>query len=123
MIERENELKTGAASAGAGDVSIVGSADVASATGRAPINPDDLHDLFQGPVGGDGSDPEDPFSQMRNDPNYADLIKDLEAIAEAARQLFTADEAEPSDMVWDKIQKELGTATTTPNGSNNGNSA
>ena len=117
MIEPENVLETGAASTVAGDVSIVAHVDVTKAasieatkaTERVPINPDDLHDLFEGPESGNESDPEDPFAQMRNDPNYAALMKDLEAIAEAARQLFETDEAEPSDDVWNKIQKELKT--------------
>ncbi len=82
---------------------------VSSGTGtRVPINPDELHDLFEGPASGDAADPEDPFAQMRNDPNYAALIKDLEAIADAARQLFADEEDEPSDLVWDKIVGELG---------------
>ena len=113
MIEPENVLETGAAPAVAGDVSIVTNADVTKAE-RTPINPDDLHDLFQGPAAGEGTDPEDPFAQMRNDPNYAALLKDLEAIAEAARQLFATEEDEPSDAVWDKIQKELGSEHTEP---------
>ena len=108
MIERENKLETGTASAEVGDVARMANTDIAKATERTPINPDDLHDLFEGPVDGDGTDPEDPFAQMRNDPNYAALMKDLEAIAEAARQLFATDEAEPSDKVWDKIVGELG---------------
>lgn len=110
-MEPENKLQTGAASTVAGDVSKLGNAGSGEAKTpeRTPINPDDLHDLFEGPVRGEGTDPEDPFAQMRNDPNYAALMKDLEAIAEAARQLFALDEAEPSDDVWNKIQKELET--------------
>ena len=106
-MEQSNQLKTGTASAETGQGSLP--ATVISATGtRAPINPDDLHDLFEGALGEDANDPEDPFAQMRNDPNYAALLKDLEAIAEAARQLFATEEAEPSDKVWDKIVGELG---------------
>ena len=74
-----------------------------------PINPDELHDLFQGSPSGEGSDDEDPLAQLRNDPNYAALIRDLEYIAEAARDLFATSEEAPSDAVWDKIQKKLGT--------------
>ena len=107
MIKSENEMKTGDDSRGAGDVSTMTNLNVAK-TGKAPINPDDLHDLFEGPSNGDRTDPEDPFAQMRNDPNYAALMKDLEAIAEAARQLFDTVEDEPSDKVWDKIVGELG---------------
>ena len=73
-----------------------------------PINPDDLHDLFVVAPTGEGSDEEDPFAQMRNDPNYAALMRDLEAIASAAKQLFAEQEEEaPSDSLWDKIQSQL----------------
>jgi len=110
VIEPENDLQTGAAPTVAGDVSIVTktASSETKSTERPPINPDDLHDLFEGPASADETDPEDPFAQMRNDPNYAALMKDLEAIAEAARQLFATDEDEPSDKVWDKIVGELG---------------
>jgi hypothetical protein len=70
------------------------------------INPDDLHDLFQGAP--DNSGEEDPFAQMRSDPNYAALIKDLEEIAKVARELFAnADESSPSDDLWKKIEPLL----------------
>ena len=107
MIEPENVVETGAESKVAGEASTVTNVNVEKIE-RTPINPDDLHDLFEGPTSGDGMDPEDPFAQMRNDPNYAALMKDLEAIAEAARQLFATEEEEPSDKVWDKIVGELG---------------
>jgi hypothetical protein len=74
-----------------------------------PINPDELHDLFQGSPSGAGQDEEDPLAQLRNDPNYSALIRDLQYIAEAARELFATVEESPSDEVWDKIQKKLGT--------------
>ena len=106
-MEQSNNMKTGTASADTGEGSLPATGISATGT-RAPINPDDLHDLFEGAPGENANDPEDPFAQMRNDPNYAALMKDLEAIAEAARQLFAADEAEPSDKVWDKIVGELG---------------
>jgi hypothetical protein len=110
VIEPENVLKTGAAATVAGDVSIAAQSvpSEARATERVPINPDNLHDLFQGPAHGETTDPEDPFAQLRNDPNYAALLKDLEAIAEAARELFATQDEAPSDKVWDQIQKELG---------------
>ena len=107
MIEPENVVETGADTKVAGEASKMTNVKVVK-TERAPINPDDLHDLFEGPSTGDGTDPEDPFAQMRNDPNYAALMKDLEAIAEAARQLFATEEEEPSDKVWDKRVGELG---------------
>jgi len=72
-----------------------------------PINPDDLHDLFVVAPTGEGSDEEDPFAQMRNDPNYAALMRDLEAIAAAAKQLFAEQEETPSDDLWNKIQSQL----------------
>ena len=105
-MDQNNKLETGNASAEAGDRSLEATMN-AGAT-RSPINPDELHDLFEGPASGDATDPEDPFAQMRNDPNYAALMKDLEAIADAARQLFATEEEEPSDQVWDKIVGELG---------------
>jgi hypothetical protein len=75
-----------------------------------PINPDDLHDLFQGSPSGEGLDDEDPLTQLRNDPNYSALIRDLQYIAEAARELFaTAEEEAPSDEVWNKIKTKLET--------------
>ncbi|QHN04366.1 hypothetical protein FTO74_14110 [Granulicella sp. WH15] len=64
--------------------------------------PDDLHDLFAAPA----DDAEDPLAGLRNDPNYAALIRDLEYIAREARELFNMAE-EPSDSVWANIQKEL----------------
>jgi len=73
----------------------------------APINPDDLHDLFVVAPTGEGSDADDPFAQMRNDPNYAALMRDLEAIAAAAKQLFAEQEEAPADSLWAKIQSQL----------------
>jgi hypothetical protein len=105
MIDPETKLETSSASTEAG----ASSAEVAGVTStmvRTPINPDDLHDLFEGSPS--ETDPEDPFAQMRNDPNYAALIKDLEAIAEAARQMFATEEEEPSDKVWNNIVGKLG---------------
>ena len=46
---------------------------------------------------------------MRDDPNYAALMRDLEAIAEAARELFKPAAEAPSDEVWTKIARELPT--------------
>lgn len=40
-------------------------------------------------------------------PDCAALVRDLEYIAEAARQLLEPTQAEPSDNVWKKIQGEL----------------
>ena len=76
----------------------------------APVrmNPDDMHDLFEGAPGSRGSDEEDPFAAMRSDPNYAALIKDLEEIAKVARELFSdVNEASPSDDLWKKIEPHL----------------
>jgi len=74
-----------------------------------PINPDDLHDLFATPPALEGSDEEDPLAQLRNDPNYAALINDLEYIAAQARLLFAPAEETPSDDLWAKIQSQLPT--------------
>ncbi len=69
--------------------------------------PDQLQDLF-GPGGSKTStDEEDPLAALRNDPNYAALIRDLEYIAAQARDLFKPAEEAPSDEVWNKIQREM----------------
>lgn len=114
MIDHEAKLETGVDVTKASDASTVlqptpNSADATGvkSTTHTPINPDDLHDLFEGTPTGDGTDEEDPLAQLRNDPNYAALIRDLEYIAEAARELFATQEEAPSDNVWAKIQGEL----------------
>ena len=40
-------------------------------------------------------------------PDCAALVRDLETIAETAKNLLTPDENEPSDEVWDNIAKKL----------------
>ncbi len=50
-------------------------------------NPDNLHDLFAGQA---GPDEDDPLAALRNDPNYAALIRDLELIAVEARPSLRA---------------------------------
>ena len=71
------------------------------------MQPDDLHDLFATPANFDPSDEEDPLAQLRNDPNYAALIRDLELIATQARMLFEPAAEAPSDELWTKIQSQL----------------
>ena len=66
--------------------------------------PDDLHDLFAGSI---SDEEDDPLAALRNDPNYAALIRDLEYIASQARLLFEPAEQAPSDEVWKKIQDQL----------------
>lgn len=66
--------------------------------------PDDLHNLIAVPP---GADAEDPLAALREDPNYAALIRDLETIAEAARELFKPAAEAPSDGLWAKIQSQL----------------
>jgi hypothetical protein len=73
-------------------------------------NPDELHDLFAG--GEAGTEEDDPLAALRNDPNYAALIRDLELIAVEARRLFEPAQETPSDTVWEKIQQGLGTKPT-----------
>ena len=68
--------------------------------------PDDLHNLIAVPA---GEDEEDPLAALRNDPNYAALIRDLQTIAEAARDLFKPTQDAPSDDLWDKIASQLPT--------------
>ena len=78
-----------------------------SFSGNGSVRPDDLHDLFGS--ADLAADEEDPLAQLRNDPNYSALIRDLEYIAAQARMLFEPAEQAPSDKVWDKIQSQLGT--------------
>ena len=56
---------------------------------------------------GDGHVSTDPRLQtfLRNNPDCAALVRDLEAIADQARSLFAP--TEPSDDVWDNIQKKM----------------
>ena len=70
------------------------------------VQPDDLHNLI---AVGAGADEEDPLAALRDDPNYSALIRDLEYIAAAARDLFKPAEEAPRDEVWDKIQSQLPT--------------
>ena len=76
------------------------------------MQPDDLHDLFATPADFDPTDEEDPLAQLRNDPNYSALIRDLELIATQARMLFAPAEEAPSDELWTKIQSQLPTKPT-----------
>jgi hypothetical protein len=71
------------------------------------LHPDDLHNLFATTDNFDGDDPEDPLAQLRNDPNYSALIRDLEYIAKEARALFQPADETPSDDLWKKIQSQL----------------
>jgi len=80
-------------------------AELTNEAARQNLQPDDLHDLFGSHT--PGSDEEDPLAQLRNDPNYTALIRDLEYIATQARLLFQPAEEDPGDHVWIKIQKEL----------------
>lgn len=66
--------------------------------------PDDLHNLIA--VAGT-EDEEDPLAALRNDPNYAALIGELEYIAKQARLLFEPAAEAPSDEVWTKIESQL----------------
>ena len=65
--------------------------------------PDDLHDLFSAP----SDDSEDPLAGLRNDPNYAALIRDLEYIAKEVKQLFDSEQETPRDELWDQIKSKL----------------
>jgi hypothetical protein len=63
-----------------------------------------LPDFF---ANGDGHVSTDPRLQtfLRNNPDCAALVRDLEAIADQARSLF--EPTEPSDAVWTGIQDKL----------------
>jgi hypothetical protein len=56
---------------------------------------------------GDGHVSTDPRLQtfLRNNPDCAALVRDLETIAEHAKSLFAP--VEPSDALWNKIQDKL----------------
>jgi hypothetical protein len=56
---------------------------------------------------GDGRVSTDPRLQtfLKNNPDCAALVRDLEAIADQARSLF--EPADPGDSVWDGIQNKL----------------
>jgi hypothetical protein len=63
-----------------------------------------LPDFF---ANGDGHVSTDPRLQtfLKNNPDCAALVRDLEAIADQARSLF--EPREPSDAVWSGIQDKL----------------
>jgi hypothetical protein len=63
-----------------------------------------LPDFF---ANGDGHVSTDPRLQtfLKNNPDCAALVRDLEAIADQARSLF--EPVEPSDAVWGKIKEKL----------------
>ena len=67
---------------------------------------DRLPDLF---AAGSGRISEDPrfASFLTANPTCAALVRDLEYIADAARQLLDPVTEEPSDSVWDQIQSKL----------------
>lgn len=94
------ELKAGALTDGAS------AKDKASPSVHS-VQPDDLHDLFASTH--TGTDDEDPLAALRDDPNYAALIRDLEYIATQARLLFEPATEVPSDEVWNKIKSQLDT--------------
>ncbi len=83
---------------------------------RNPLDPatmtvqefqDHLPELF---AAGSGRVSEDPrYAQfLAANPTCGELVRDLEYIAEAARQLLDpVVEAEPSDAVWNSIQNKL----------------
>lgn len=56
---------------------------------------------------GDGHVSTDPRLQkfLKNNPDCAALVRDLEAIADQARSLFAP--TEPSDALWDKIKDKM----------------
>jgi hypothetical protein len=64
-----------------------------------------LPDLF---ANGDGKVSQDPRLQkfLTRNPDCAALVRDLETIAETARNLFEP-VADPSDKVWKNIQSKL----------------
>ena len=65
-----------------------------------------LPDLF---ANGNGRVSDDPSVRrfLDQNPTCAALVKDLEYIAQTARQLLEPAEEEPSDTVWNNIQSKL----------------
>ena len=66
-----------------------------------------LPDFF---ANGDGHVSKDPRLQtfLKNNPDCAALVRDLEAIADQARSLFEpTEDQDPSDTVWSNIQDKL----------------
>jgi len=102
MIDPEQKL-------GAEDATQKQSSSTDSSNGQPQTmtDPDNLHNLFSTTEDFDGTDEDDPLAQLRNDPNYAALIRDLEYIAKEARALFQPADETPSDELWNKIQSQL----------------
>ena len=65
-----------------------------------------LPELFAAGSPGISSDPRLQRFLDRN-PDCGALVRDLEAIAQAAKDLFPVELAEPSDSIWSKIQQEM----------------
>ena len=65
-----------------------------------------LPDLF---ANGNGRVSDDPNVQkfLKQNPTCAALVRDLEFIADTAKQLLNPAEEEPSDAVWNNIQSKL----------------
>ncbi len=66
---------------------------------------------------GTGQISDDPRLQefLRDNPDSAALVRDLQYIAVAAAELLKADhDVEPSDVVWTKIQSELSSTAEEP---------
>ncbi len=68
-----------------------------------------LPDLFATGSPNVSADPRLQKFLARN-PDCAALVRDLEAIAKAAMDLFPVQE--PSDDLWNKIERELGTSSS-----------
>lgn len=72
-----------------------------------------LPELFSAGHGNISQDPR--YARfLANNPTCAELVRDLEYIAQAAKDLLNAPEveAEPSDNVWSGIQSKLGLAAS-----------
>lgn len=71
-----------------------------------------LPDLFEHAEGGKlSADPQ--FADILRDcPQAAELVRDLEYIAETARMLLEPEVEVPSSNLWEKIERELVSAST-----------
>ncbi len=73
-----------------------------------------LPDLFERAQGGKLSADPRFASILRDCPQAAELVRDLEYIAETARLLLEPEGEVPSNEVWSNIQRELGSGPAGP---------